>query len=163
MPKAIKSVIPSGAMALLIIGGFGYGLMSTTPPENVLNLAMPKPEVVEVDPQEVEKVELEYIFIKTPISATVPKFDARLQIKISIAHDTKLASIVVDLIKEAPDKLVAELAEEFRLLANDAEDLDVLYETVPPVFLNTLNAILGDDDIPQPIHEVFISSLLKSQ
>lgn len=163
MSKAIKSAMPTTLMALLIIGGFGYGLMSTKPPENVLKVAMPEAEVEEPEPVFDEKVELEYIFIKTPITASVPKFDSRLEIKISIAHDSDLASIVVDLIQEAPDKLVAELAEEFRFLASEAETVDDLYETVPPVFLNTLNEILGDEDIPQPIHEVFISSLLRSQ
>lgn len=164
MSETVKAILPLGLTASAIVGLFTYGIMTSGAPENVLALALPQPEPIEEEVTPAEQgIELEYIFIKSPIVATVPKFDGRIEIKISIAHDKRLSNVVVTLIKEAPEKLLAAMSEEFAFLANDAETPNELYDTVPPVFLRILNEQLGDADMPEPIQEVFVSSLLRSQ
>lgn len=161
MKQKIASVFGYGLPFVLIAGTFFYGIQSTLPlPENVLPRPEPEP-VVEVVK---ERPQVEYLVLQNLITAEAPNLGGGLvQCKISLAMDVGVPSVLTLRLKEAAEPVIVRLSEILREEAIKVEQLNELYDILPDLFRESMNEQLGTPDMPEPIVEVLISSLLTTQ
>lgn len=159
-PKA--PILPAIVAAILVAAFYAGGYFTMASPMDVA-VSMPGEEEM-IEEEDTGPVARRYVSFPLSISVDVPRWGTLL-VDIGMAVNADLPMSVTDAFLTDTAPLAAPLTQAMADVVEhpDATDLEAMQRLLPPLMQDGLNGVMGTEDLPTPVLEIYILKLITTK